>query len=369
MRVIELLGKGPGPFCGMVLADLGADVVRIERPGPSRADPATDVLARGKRSCVLDLKSADGVAAALGLIAKADALIDPFRPGVAEKLGLGPDECLAANPCLVYGRMTGWGQSGPHADQAGHDINYIALSGALSLCGRADGPPVPPVNMLGDFDGGAMFLAVGILAAAMSARETGQGQVVDAAMIDGSALLTAMTHQMRAAGAWGPRGTNLLDSGAPFYDVYETADGGWMSVGAMEAQFYAELLDVLGLADDSDMRRAQRDRVLWPELRARLTKAFATRTRAQWAQAFAGRDACVAPVLDLDEAEREPHLHERGTYTREFGVTQPAPAPRFSLTPSRIAGPPPMPGQHTDEVLRDWGVTAPAQAPTGRTAR
>jgi alpha-methylacyl-CoA racemase len=352
----------------MVLADLGADVVRIERPGPARTDPATDVLGRGKRSCVLDLKSADGVAAALGLIAGADVLIDPFRPGVAEKIGLGPGECLAVNPRLVYGRMTGWGQAGPYAGQAGHDINYIALSGALSLCGTADGPPVPPVNMLGDFGGGAMFLAVGILSAVLHAREAGRGQVVDAAMIDGSAMLTAMTHQMRAAGVWGARGTNLLDGGAPFYSLYQTADGGWISVGAIEPEFYAELLDVLGFADDAEMRRAHHDRDRWPALRARLTEAFAARTRAEWLQAFSGRDACVAPVLDLDEAKSEPHLRERGTYTTAFGVSQPAPAPRFSLTPSAIQGPAPTPGQHSDEVLRGWGVSAPAPAPTRRTA-
>jgi alpha-methylacyl-CoA racemase len=296
-------------------------------------------------------------------------VIEPFRPGVAERLGLGPAECLAVNPRLVYGRMTGWGQSGPYADTPGHDINYIALSGALSLCGRAEGPPVPPANMLGDFGGGAMFLAVGILAAILHARETGRGQVVDAAMIDGSALLTAMTHQMRATGAWGPRGTNLLDTGAPFYDLYQTADGGWISVGTMEPQFYAELLDVLGVAADDELRRAYGDRSLWPALRARLTQAFVTKTRAEWAQAFAGRDACVAPVLDLDEAEREPHLRERGTYTRAWGVTQPAPAPRFSETPGRIGGPPPRPGQHTGEVLREWGVPAAATIPPERTAR
>ncbi|QYC41545.1 Succinyl-CoA:(R)-benzylsuccinate CoA-transferase subunit BbsF [Nonomuraea coxensis DSM 45129] len=365
VRVVELLGIGPGPFCGMVLADLGADVVRVERPVPAGRPaeaPAADILARGQRSVTADLKSAEGRSAVLGLVRAADVLIDPFRPGVTERLGLGPEDCLAANPRLVYGRMTGWGQEGPYAPRAGHDINYIALSGALSLCGNAGGPPVPPVNLLGDFGGGAMFLAVGVLAALLHARSTGEGQVVDAAMVDGSAALTAMTHQMLALGAWGPRGTNVLDTGAPYYNVYRAADGGWVSVGAIEDPFYAELLDVLGLAGDELATAGRHDRERWPDLQRLFAGVFATRTRAEWAEAFAGRDACFAPVWELAEAQAEPHLAQRGTYVREFGVTQPAPAPRFSRTPAAIGGPPPHPGQHTGEVFRDWGVPLPGPA-------
>ena len=360
IRVVELLGIGPGPFCGMILADLGADVVRVERPGPQIPEAAAvDVLARGQRSVALDLKSDEGREAVLGLVRAADVLIDPFRPGVTERLGLGPEECLAANPRLVYGRMTGWGQEGSYAPRAGHDINYIALSGALSLCGNEGGPPVPPVNLLGDFGGGAMFLAVGVLAGVLHARSSGRGQVVDAAMVDGSALLTAMTWQMRAVGMWGPRGTNVLDTGAPFYNVYRAADGGWVSVGAIEDQFYAELLSVLGLAGDELAVRGQKDRARWPELKTLFADVFATRTRAEWAEAFAGRDACFAPVWEPDEAVAEPHMAQRRTYVREFGVTQPAPAPRFSLTPAEIGGPPPVTGQHTREVFREWGVPLP----------
>ncbi|MER6979741.1 CaiB/BaiF CoA transferase family protein [Streptomyces carpinensis] len=369
VRVVELLGIGPGPFCGMILADLGADVVRVERPGPQDARATgSDVLARGQRSVALDLKSAEGREAVLGLVRAAEVLIDPFRPGVTERLGLGPEDCLAANPRLVYGRMTGWGQEGPYAARAGHDINYIALSGALSLCGNAGGPPVPPVNLLGDFGGGAMFLAVGVLAGVLHARSTGQGQVVDAAMVDGSALLTAMTHQMRAAGMWGPRGTNILDTGAPFYNVYRTADGGWVSVGAIEDQFYAELLDVLGLGDHELAVHGRQDRDCWPELKQLFGDIFATRTRAEWAEAFAGRDACFAPVWELDEAAAEPHIAQRGTYVQAFGVRQPAPAPRFSRTPAGIGGPPPRTGQHIREVFREWGVPAPSFSaePTSR---
>lgn len=367
IRVVELLGIGPAPFCGMLLADLGADVVRIERSGPETPTSRINVMARGKRSVALNLKDPLDRDAALALIAEADAVIDPFRPGVTEKLGLGPDECLKANPQLVYGRMTGWGQEGTYAPRAGHDINYIALSGALSLFGKPDGPPTPPANLLGDFGGGSMFLAVGLLAAIIKAKESGHGQVVDSSIIDGTAMLTAIVHSFRAAASWGPRGTNLLDTGAPFYDVYRTACGGWMSVGAIENQFYAELLSVLDLDDDSVALNAHKDRALWPSLRERFTEVFATRTRAEWVDAFDGRDACVAPVLDLDEAFEEKHLAERETYVRSFGVMQPAPAPRFSRTPAQIAGPPPTPGEHTELVFREWGVPHPGGTRLGNT--
>jgi alpha-methylacyl-CoA racemase len=353
IRVVELLGIGPGPFCGMLLADLGADVVRVERPDGTSLG-RTPILGRGKRSVGMDLKTAEGRAAVLELAAHADVFIEPFRPGFVERLGLGPDDCLAVNPKLVYGRMTGWGQSGPYADRAGHDLNYIALSGALSTCGTADGPPVPPVNMLGDFAGGSMFLAVGVLAAVLYARQTGRGQVVDAAMIDGSAYLTAMTLQSMAAGRWGPRGTNVLDTGAPYYNVYQAADG-WVSIGAIEPRFWAELLDVLGLTDDEQFVR-QNDREMWPQMKKRFAEIFRERTRVEWAEAFAGRDACFAPVWDLDEAPDEQHLKDRGTFVTEFGVRQPAPAPRFSVTPGATGGPCPNPGEHTEEVLREWGL-------------
>jgi alpha-methylacyl-CoA racemase len=352
IRVVELLGIGPGPFCGMLLADLGADVVRVERPGEVLGK--TQVLGRGKRSVGADLKTPEGRRTVLGLAAHADVFIEPFRPGVVERLGVGPEDCLEVNPRLVYGRMTGWGQSGPYADQAGHDINYIALSGALSTCGAADGPPVPPVNMLGDFAGGSMFLAVGILAGLLHARETGRGQVVDAAMIDGSAYLTAMTLQMMADGRWGPRGTNTLDTGAPYYNVYRAADG-WVSVGAIEPQFWTELLDVLGLAEDEQFAR-QNDREMWPQMKKRFAEIFGDRTRVEWAEAFTGRDACFAPVWDLDEAPEEPHLRDRSTFVTVFDIRQPAPAPRFSVTPGAIRSPCPDPGEHTDEVLREWSV-------------
>jgi alpha-methylacyl-CoA racemase len=356
VRVLQLVGLGPGPFCGMMLADMGADVVRVDRPGPTRSSGPTNILARGQRSIVLNLSSPTDRDTLLELVAASDGFIDPYRPGVVERLGVGPADCLAVNPRLVYCRMTGWGQAGPYAERAGHDINYIALSGALSTCGASGGPPVPPVNMLGDLGGGAMFLAVGFLAGLLHARETGQGQVVDAAMVDGSAYLTAMTHMFKAAGKWGPRGTNTLDTGAPYYNVYRTADDAFVSVGAIEPEFYAEMLDVLGLSATEPFPTCQNDRALWPAMRQRFTEIFATRTRDEWITAFHGRDACFAPVWDLDEASEEAHLRERGTYVTEFGVRQPAPAPRFSVTAGRISGPPPGTGAHTAEVLRDWGV-------------
>ncbi len=312
---------------------------------------------RGRRSVAVDLKHADGPGLVLRLVAAADGLIEGFRPGVAERLGLGPNDCLARNPRLVYGRATGWGQRGPLAEAAGHDIDYIALSGALHPIGRAGGAPVPPLNLVGDFGGGGMLLAFGLLAAVVSARDSGRGQVVDAAMVDGAASLTTMVHTMRAAGMWrSPRGTNLLDTGAHFYEVYETADGGFMGVGAIEPQFYGELLAVLGL--EGEDLPAQMDRDAWPEMKARVAAVFATRTRDEWAAAFEATDACVAPVLSMEEAPGHPHNRARGTFTEVAGVVQPAPAPRFDRTPGGVRRPPPAPGEHGDEALAEWGLGA-----------
>ncbi len=358
LRVVELAGLGPAPFAGMVLADAGADVLRIDRPGSGRAPvggPAgSDVLGRGKRSVAVDLKRAEGVEVVLRLAGGADVLIEGFRPGVVERLGIGPAPCLAANPRLVYGRMTGWGQTGPLAPRAGHDIDYIALAGALAPIGPAEGPPVPPLNLVGDFGGGGMLLAFGVVAALLEAARSGRGQVVDAAMVDGTALLLAMLAGMRAAGTWSDRrGANLLDGGAPFYRTYETADGRAVAVGALEPQFYGALLEGLGLADEE--LPAQHDRAGWPELERRFAAAFRERARDDWARHFAERDACVAPVLEIGEAAEHPHLAERGTYVELAGVLQPAPAPRFSETPAEMPGPPPVVGGDTRVALEDWG--------------
>lgn len=332
VRIVELAGIGPGPFAGMMLADHGAEVIRVERPGAA-ADP-TDVLTRSRTVVRHDLKSADGIAAVRDLVRTSDGLIEGFRPGVSERLGLGPDVLLGDNPRLVYGRMTGWGQDGPLAQAAGHDINYIALAGALHAFGRAGEAPVPPVNLLGDFGGGGMLLAFGMLAGILSARTTGKGQVIDCAMVDGSALLMSMIWGFRAKGMWrDERGTNLLDTGAPFYDVYRTADGQHVSIGAIEPQFYAELLQRLGVADDRVLAR-QHDPAGAGERRERLAALFAGRTRDEWCALLEGTDACFAPVLGFDDAARHPHLSERGTLVEVAGVTQPAPAPRFSLTPA-----------------------------------
>ena len=355
-RVVELAGIGPGPFAGMVLSDLGAEVLRVDRAGSVRpgagADP-TDVLGRGRRSAGVDLKHAGGREAVLRLASQADVLIEGFRPGVAERLGVGPGDCLARNPRLVYGRMTGWGQEGPYAGMAGHDINYIALSGTLSLIGRAGQPPVPPVNVVGDFGGGGMLLAVGVLAALLEASRSGQGQVVDAAMVDGAALLAAMVWGLHAGGTWHERGTNLLDTGAWYYEVYETADGGHISLGSLEPQFLAEMLRLTGLEDPPDPG----DRAEWPETKERLAALVRSRTRDEWAQLLEGSDACFAPVLGLDEAPSHPHHAARRSFVEVEGVVQPAPAPRFSRTPGAVAGPPAAPGQHTDAALSDWGFS------------
>lgn len=356
LRVVEVAGVGPGPFCGMFLADLGADVVRVERPGGGMAlvEPRLDLLNRGKRSVATDLKTEAGVETALCLAERADVLIEGFRPGVAERLGIGPEECMARQPELVYGRMTGWGQEGPLANTSGHDINYIAPTGALHAIGRAGGPPQIPLNLVGDFGGGAMYLAAGILSALWEAQRSGQGQVVDAAMVDGAAHLMTMSFSMLAGEVWqDERGRNMLDSGAPFYDVYETADHRWMAVGAVEPQFYFELLDILGI---SDVDSAQYTPENWADTRKRIAEVFRTRTQAEWDEVFAGSDACVTAVLPMSEAPQHPHLRSRNTYVEHDGVVQPAPAPRFSRTPAVLEGAPPKPGEHTSAVLADWNV-------------
>lgn len=362
-RVVELAGIGPGPFAAMMLSDMGAEVLRVDRAqavDEARSAPAPlwDVNARGRRSVGVDLKHPLGREVALRLVEHADALIEGFRPGVTERLGLGPDECLARRPRLVYGRMTGWGQSGPYAQAAGRDINYVALSGTLSMIGRAGAPPVPPLNLLGDFGGGGLLLAFGIACGLLEAARSGKGQVVDAAMVDGAALLAGMIHGLRATGDWGRRGTNLLDTGAWFYEVYETADGGFVSVGAIDPRSCAELLALTGLADDVDGGGPlpdQSDRETWPAMKQRLAAVFRTKTRDEWCALLEGTDVCFAPVVEPDEAPQHPHNRERGTFVTVGGVVQPAPAPRFSRSEPGIAGPPPRPGEHTEAALADWG--------------
>jgi alpha-methylacyl-CoA racemase len=356
IRVIEIASLAPGPFGCMILSDLGADVLRVERAENCGGDAPRDPLIRGRRSIGLNLKDPGGVGLLLRLVDSADVLVEGFRPGVTERLGFGPQACAERNPRLVYGRMTGWGQDGPLAPTAGHDIDYIAISGALSLIGRAGERPVPPVNLLGDFGGGGMLLALGVVAALLERERSGLGQVVDAAMVDGSALLTSFVYGLRALGAWkDERGVNLLDTGAPFYDTYQTADGGYVAVGALEARFYAELLAGLGLAG-ADLP-AQHDRAGWPVLRARFAEVFATRTRDQWAEVFAGSDGCVAPVLSAAEAPGHPHNAARGTFADIGGVVQPAPAPRFGRSAADSPAAPPKPGADTDAVLSGLGCT------------
>jgi len=353
VRIVELAGIGPAPFACMMLAELGADVLRIERPGGGLAmgPPELELVNRGRRSVALNLKDPAAVTTVLELAKTADVLVEGFRPGVAERLGLGPETCHEVNPKLVYGRMTGWGQDGPLAQSAGHDIDYLALSGALHLIGRAGGPPQVPANLLGDFAGGSLYLVIGVLAALFEARASGRGQVVDAAIVDGSAHLTTMLLGALAGGTWKQeRGSNLLDTGAPFYDVYETSDGEHMAVGAIEPQFYDELIRLLGI-DAPD----RYDVANWPALHKLLTETFAQRTQAEWTDVFDGTDACVSPVLPL--AGDHPHLVARGTFIDRHGVRQAAPAPRFSRTPTDVTEPPPAPGQHTRAALTDWGIT------------
>ena len=358
-RIIELAGIGPGPFAAMLLADMGAEVVRVDRAGAVRPDarPNRDVLLRGRRNIAVDLKHPDGVATVLDLVAQADALIEGFRPGVMERLGLGPDECLARNPKLVFGRMTGWGQEGPYAHAAGHDINYIALAGALAHIGRAGEPPLPPLNLVGDFGGGGMFLALGVVCALLEAQRSGKGQVVDAAMVDGTATLMSMFWAFSQMGMHDAsrRGVNMLDTGAHFYDTYECADGEYVSIGSIEPQFYAELLRLTGLQDDPRFAD-QMNTDKWPELKAALAEVFRTKTRAEWCELMEYTDVCFAPVLRMDEAFEHPHNVARGTFVEHAGLRQPAPAPRFSRTSPSLGRPPARVGEHTVEVLKEWGI-------------
>ncbi len=356
IRLLEIAGIGPGPYCAMVLADMGAEVIRIVRPGPSAFGerPSHDLLSRGRRSICVDLKRPEGVDTILRLCDRADGLFEGFRPGVMERLGLGPDACLARNPRLVYGRMTGFGQEGPLAHAAGHDINYIALSGVLAHIGRAGQPPTPPINLIGDFGGGGLLLAFGMVCALLERVRSGAGQVVDAAMVDGAAALMTIFHGAQQSGFWKDgAGTNMLDSGAPYYDAYETADGKYVAIGAIEPQFYAELLAKLGLAGED--LPAQNDPAGWPVLRERFSALFRTRTRDAWCEILEGSDSCFAPVLTMAEARVHPHAHARSAFIDVGGVAQPRPAPRFSRTDSGVSRPPVAGGVNTDEVLREWG--------------
>jgi alpha-methylacyl-CoA racemase len=358
IKILEVGGIGPVPFCAQMLSDMGADIVRVERPGQPRGmvEPKYDVWHRGRRSIVIDLKKAEGVEALLKLVERAEILLEGFRPGVMEKLGLGPDACLKRNPKLIYGRMTGWGQEGPLAQAAGHDINYIALSGALHAIGRPGENPVPPLNLLGDLGGGGMFLAFGVVCALLESKKSGKGQVVDAAMVDGSAILMGFFYGAWAAGFWtSERGTNLLDTGAHFYDTYETADGKWISVGSIEPQFYRLLLKHAGI-DDPDFEN-QLDRSRWPEFKEKIAAIFKKKTRAQWCEIMEGTDVCFAPVLSFEEAINHPHNIARRTFIQVDGVTQPSPAPRFSRTHPEVRGSAPEPGEHTESALRDWGFS------------
>ncbi len=360
VKIVEIAGIGPGPFCAMMLADMGAEVIRVDRAGSVRGgDPSVppgDLINRGRRSIGVDLKSPEGVETVMRLVEQSDGLIEGFRPGVAERLGIGPEECLARNPALAYGRMTGWGQEGPYASAAGHDINYIALAGALEPMGRRGEAPVPPLNLVGDFGGGGMYLAFGLVCAILEARGSGRGQVVDAAMVDGAASLMTFFHGFRAMGIWNDeRGTNMLDTGAHYYDVYECSDGLFVSIGSIEPQFYAELREKLGLDDpkwDAQMSRSE-----WPAFKEEFIEIFKTRTRDEWCEIMEHTDICFAPVLSMEEAPQHPHNVARGTFVEVAGITQPGPAPRFSRTEATIERPPPHAGQHTDAVLADFGFT------------
>ena len=361
IRIVEIAGIGPGPFAGMMLSDMGAEVLRVDRAqsvqGGDPNQPSLDFLARGRRSIGVDLKRPEGVDTVLRLIEKADALIEGFRPGVMERLGLGPDVCLARNPRLVYGRMTGWGQEGPLAQAAGHDINYIALAGALDSIGRRGQPPLPPLNLVGDFGGGGMLLAFGIACALVERARSGKGQVVDAAMVDGAAALMAIIHGAHQSGWWKEeRGSNMLDTGAHFYEVYETRDGKYVSIGSIEPQFYQELLAKTGLAGEK--LPGQMDRSAWAGMKQRLADIFKSKTRDEWCEIMEGSDVCFAPVLSLTETKHHPHIQARNTFVTVAGAPQPGPAPRFSRSRAEIRRPPPHAGQHTDEALADWGFPA-----------
>jgi len=361
LKIVELAGIGPGPFCAMLLADMGAEVLRVDRTEAAdlglRSDPKFALLNRGRRSVAIDLKKPDGIAAVKRLVGQADALIEGFRPGVMERLGLAPEECLKLNPRLVFGRMTGWGQEGPIAQAAGHDINYIALTGALHSIGREGEAPVPPLNLVGDFGGGALYLAFGIVCALLECRSSGKGQVVDAAMVDGAASLMTAIYGLHAAGLWSDkRGDNVLDTGAPWYNVYETKDGKHVSIGSIEGRFYDELLRLTGL--DKETLPAQRDRKGWPVLLQKFTAAFKTKTRDEWCAVMEGSDVCFAPVLSMAEAPLHPHMKARGTFVEVDGVVQPAPAPRFSRTRPEIQRGAAKAGADTVEALGDWGFSA-----------
>ena len=362
-RIIEIAGIGPGPFAAMMLADMGAEVIRVERAqavrGPAPEGAHWDVLLRGRRNIAINLKNPDGVEVLLSLVEHADALIEGFRPGVMERLGVGPDVCVARNPKLVFGRMTGWGQDGPYAASAGHDINYISLAGALAHFSRAGEAPVPPLNMVGDFGGGGMFLAYGVVCALLEAQKSGKGQVVDTAMVDGSAVLMSMFWAMKNIGIFDENkpGTNLLDTGAHFYDVFECSDGKYVSIGSLEPQFYALLLEKTGLVDDPAFAK-QMDASQWPTLKAKLADVMRTKTSAQWCKIMEGTDVCFAPVLTMSEAAKHPHNVARQTFIEVDGVTQPAPAPRFSRTASALPSAPAHAGQHSVAVLTDWGFDA-----------
>lgn len=356
MKVVEFGGIGPGPLCAQMLADMGADVIRIDRKADMGrgVEPKYNILHRSRRSIALDLKKPEGVEAALRLIEQSEALIEGFRPGVMERIGLGPDVCLERNPRIVYGRMTGWGQEGPISHSAGHDINYISLAGVLHLIGRPGQKPTPPLNLIGDFGGGGMLLAYGIMCGVYETRNSGRGQVVDAAMIDGAAILSGIFFGLWAAGQWSlERGTNRLDGGAHFYDAYETADGKWISVGSIEPKFYAELLERTGI-DDPDFKN-QMDRSKWPKFKAKIEAVFKTKTREEWCEIMEGTDVCFAPVLNFEEAINHPHNASRKTFVEVEGVFQPAPAPRFDRTAPEIQRVAAEPGEHTKEALSDWG--------------
>ncbi|MCG2634688.1 MAG: CoA transferase [Gammaproteobacteria bacterium] len=361
IKIIELAGIGPCPFAAMMLADAGAEIIRVDRTNQVMGgDPETPPMAlnnRSRKSIGVNLKSPDGVETVLKLVEQADGIMEGFRPGVMERLGLGPDVCLARNPKLVFGRMTGFGQKGPAASMAGHDINYIALSSALHHIGPAGQKPVVPLNLAGDYGGGGMFLAYGMLAALISVGKTGKGQVVDAAMTDGSAVLMTMFYGLNATGSWGERGSNFIDGGSHFYDTYKTRDGKYVSLGSIEPQFYAQMLELTGLGAQAELPE-QNDRSRWPEMKARLAAIIESKTRDEWSAILDGSDVCFAPVLSMDEAPHHSHNIAQATFTEVAGVTQPAPAPKFSVTPSEVQMPPPHPGQHTDEALSDWGFSA-----------